>query len=111
MAFPVGISVKGSGRMFFDELVPLVPDSPRNVSFTVHPGLLWGIGHGFSAGTRLAFNANSSTIGFTGVLIKSWPIENNFFKSYFAETDFPVRFNRPQGAQVRTRSASPSISE
>src|SRR5258705_117607 len=41
MAFPVGISVKGSGRMFFDlELVPVVQDSPRNVSFTVHPGLL-----------------------------------------------------------------------
>src|SRR5262249_29136440 len=56
MAFPVGISVKGTGRMFFDlELVPLVQDSPRDVSFTVHPGLLWGIGHGFSAGGRLAF--------------------------------------------------------
>ena len=98
MAFPVGISVKGSGRLFFDlELVPLVQDSPRNVSLTAHPGLLWGIGHGFSAGGRLAFDANSSTIGFTGVLIKSWPIENSFFKSYFAETDFPVRFNRPHG--------------
>ena len=98
MAFPVGISVKGSGRMFFDlEFVPVVQDSPRDVSFTVHPGLLWGIGHGFSAGGRLAFAVNSSTVGFTPVLIKSWPIENSFFKTYFAETDFPVRFSRPHG--------------
>jgi hypothetical protein len=30
---------------------------------------------------------------------KSWPIrsENGFFKSYFAEADLPVRFNRPPG--------------
>ena len=61
MAFPVGISVKGSGRMFFDlELVPVVQDSPRDVSFTVHPGLLWGIGHGFAAGGRLAFDEGPS---------------------------------------------------
>src|SRR5262249_47230279 len=66
MAFPIGISIKGSGRMFFDlEFVPVVQDSPRNVSFIAHPGLLWGIGHGFSAGGRLAFDVNSSTIGFT----------------------------------------------
>jgi len=64
---------------------------------TVHPGPLWGLGHGFSAAGRLAFVASSSTFGFTGVLIKSWPIQNSFFKAYFVETDFPVRFDRPAG--------------
>jgi hypothetical protein len=98
IAVPVGISIKGPGRMLFDlELVPAIQDAPRDVSLTVHPGLLWGLGHGFSAGGRLAFVASSSTWGFTGVLIKSWPIHNSFFKAYFVETDFPVRFNNPPG--------------
>jgi hypothetical protein len=98
IAFPVGISVKGPGRVFFDlELVPLIQDSPRKVTLTVHPGLLTGVGHGVSLGGRLAFDVNSSTFGFTGVVIKAWPIHNSFFKSYFVEGDLPVRFNRPQG--------------
>jgi hypothetical protein len=95
---PVGITVKGSGKTAFDlELVPSVQDSPRQVSLTVHPGLLRSIGHTFTVGARLAFDVNSSQMGFTPLINKSFPIENNFFKAYFIEADLPVRFNRPAG--------------
>jgi hypothetical protein len=44
MGFPVGITVKGRGRMAFDmELVPSAQNDPRVVSLTVHPGLVWEI--------------------------------------------------------------------
>jgi len=82
--------------MAFDlELVPSVQNSPRKVSLTVHPGVVWGVGHGF--GMRAAFDINSSQLGFTPLLNKSWRFgdEKGFFKSYFVEADLPVRFNRP----------------
>jgi hypothetical protein len=100
IGFPVGITVKGSGRMAFDmELVPFIQNSPRLVTLTIHPGLVWGVGHGFGVGARAAFDVNSSEFGFTPLLNKSWPIrsEGGFFKTYFVEADLPVRFNRPTG--------------
>ena len=100
MGFPMGITVKGTGRMAFDlELVPGVQTTPRVVSLTVHPGLVWGIGHGFAVGGRAAFDVNSSQLGFTPLVNKSWPIrvESSFFKAYFVEAVLPVRFNRPVG--------------
>lgn len=100
IGFPVGITIKGRGRMAFDmELVSSIQNSPRTVTLTVHPGVVWGVGHGFGVGARAAFDVNSSQFGFTPLLNKSWPIgsENGFFKTYFAEADLPVRFNRPTG--------------
>jgi hypothetical protein len=99
---PVGISVKGPGSLMFDlEFEPAIQDSPRDVTLTISPGLLWAVGHGFSVGGRLSFVASSPTFGLTGVVIKSLPIENNFFKSYFVEGDLPLRFVRPQGGPER----------
>ena len=100
IGFPMGITVKGKGRMAFDlELVPSIQDTPRQVGLLVHPGLVWGIGHGFAVGARGAFDVNTAQFGFTPLVNKSWPIksENSFFKSYFAEAVLPVRFNRPTG--------------
>ena len=100
IGFPMGITVKGAGRMAFDlELVPAVKNTPRAVTLTVHPGVVWGIGHGFAVGGRAAFDVNSSQLGFTPLVNKSWPIrsEGSFFKVYFAEAVLPVRFNRPLG--------------
>jgi len=100
IGFPIGITVKGKGRFAFDfEFVPLIQDSPRKVSLTLHPGGVWSVGHGFAVGMRAAFDVNSSQFGFTPLLNKSWPIkdENGFFKAYFVEADLPVRFNRPPG--------------
>jgi hypothetical protein len=100
IGFPVGITIKGRGRMAFDmELVSSIQNKPRAVSLTVHPGVVWGVGRGFGVGGRAAFDINSSQFGFTPLVSKSWPIrsENSFFKSYFVEGDLPVRFNRPVG--------------
>jgi hypothetical protein len=100
IGFPVGITLKGRGRMAFDmELVSSIKNSPRAVTLTVHPGLVWGVGHHFGAGIRAAFDVNSTQFGFTPLVNKSWPTrsENGFFKCYFAEADLPVRFNRPTG--------------
>jgi hypothetical protein len=103
IGFPVGITVKGSGRTSFDfELVPSINTTrPRTTSLTIHPGLVWSLGHGFGAGIRAAFDVNNSSWGFTPLVNHSWPIENHgLFKAYFVEADLPVRFNRPVGGPM-----------
>jgi len=97
---PFGVTFKGKGPMALDfEFVPAVQDSPRKISLTVHPGVVYGIGHGFGVGIRAAFDVNTSQVGFTPLVNKSWAIkrEGSFFKAYFVEADLPVRFNRPPG--------------
>jgi hypothetical protein len=98
VGFPVGITVKGSGRLAFDlEFVPQINTTgTRQTTLTVHPGLIYGLGHGWAVGGRLAFNVNDPTWGFTPLVNKSWPIKNHgLFKAYFVEADLPVRFSRP----------------
>jgi hypothetical protein len=62
IGFPVGVTFKGSGRMAFGlELVPSINTAPPwQTTLTVHPGLVWNLGHGWGAGARLAFDVNSS---------------------------------------------------
>ena len=51
MSLPVGITVRGSGRLYFDlEFVPHIVDKPREITLTMNPGILWRLGHGWSAG-------------------------------------------------------------
>jgi hypothetical protein len=101
MGLPIAITVNGPGRMYFDlELVPVVVDKPREIQLVVNPGFLWQLGHGFAAGSRVGFLANSdqtktAQFGITPLIVKSWPIEHSFFKGYFVEGDFIFRFNRP----------------
>ena len=60
MSLPVGINVSGPGRMYFDlEFVTAVVDKPRQVNLTVNPGLLWRLGHGFAAGSRIGLDVNT----------------------------------------------------
>ncbi len=97
-SMPVAITVNGPGRLYFDlELVPQFVDQPRDVTFTLNPGFLWKLGHGWAAGCRIGFDINSSQFGPTPLVVKSWPIRHSFFKAYFAEADFIFRFNRPVG--------------
>ena len=102
VGFPVGITVKGSGRTAFDlELVPQINTTgTRITTLTVHPGLIYSLGHGWAAGGRLAFDVNDPSWGFTPLVNHSWPIKHNngLFKAYFVEADLPVRFSRPVGA-------------
>src|ERR1700719_4527266 len=101
IGFPVGITVKGSGRTAFDlELDPFINTTgTHTTTLTVAPGLLWSVGHGWTVGMRAAFDVNAASWGFTPLLNHSWPIkrEGSFFKSYFVEADLPVRFNRTVG--------------
>lgn len=104
IGFPAGVTVKGPGRLAFDmEFVPLVQNSPRSVTLTVHPGFVESVGHGFAVGARAAFVVNSAEVGFTPLVNKSWPIKKGgLFKAYFVEADLPVRFNRPPGGPDTT---------
>ena len=100
IGFPLGITVKGQGHLAYDmELVPAVQGHPRQTNLTVHPGLVYGVGHGVAVGMRAAFDINSSQFGFTPLVNKSWPFkdQSGFFKAYFVEGVLPVRFNRPTG--------------
>ena len=102
VGFPMGITVKGSGRTAFDlEFVPQYnATGQRLTTLTVHPGLIYSLGHGYAVGLRAAFVVDNPTVGFTPLVNKSWPIKHNnsLFKAYFVEADLPVRFNRPVGA-------------
>jgi len=103
MGVPVGVTVKGTGRLAVDfEFVPTVQDSPRLVTVRVDPGVLVKLGHGFTYGTRVAFDVPSSQFGFVPLINKSWPIksDNGFLKAYFVEADFPILFNRPPGQEA-----------
>jgi hypothetical protein len=93
IGFPMGISVKRSGsRMAFDlELVPLINDTnPTSVTLTVHPGLVWDLGHRLAGGVRAAFDINQASWGFTPLLAYGFPQANG--TTLFTELDLPVRF-------------------
>jgi hypothetical protein len=103
VGFPVGITVKGSGPLAFDlEFVPQYnATGPRLTTLTVHPGLIYGLGHNWAVGLRAAFVIDQPTVGFTPLLNKSFPIKHRnggLLKAYFVEADLPVRFNRPTNA-------------
>lgn len=105
IGFPMGITVKGPGKVAFDmEFVPAIQDTPRQVSLTFHPGLVYDLGHGIGVGMRAAFGVNSTQFGFTPLVNKSWPIgdKTGFFKAYFVEADLPVRFDQPTGLPSTT---------
>jgi hypothetical protein len=102
VGFPVGITVKGSGRTAFDlEFVPQYNSTgQRLTTLTIHPGLIYGLGHNWAVGLRAAFVVDQATVGFTPLVNKSFPIKNRhgLFKAYFVEADLPVRFSRPTDA-------------
>jgi hypothetical protein len=103
VGFPIGITVKGTDHLAFDfEFVPQYNSTgTRQTSLTVHPGLIYGLGHGWGAGLRAAFVVDQSTVGFTPLVNKSFPIKHRnggLLKAYFVEADLPVRFSRPVNA-------------
>jgi hypothetical protein len=103
IGFPLGVTFRRAGRMAYDlELVPAVQGTPRLTTLTVHPGLVWAVGHNFGVGIRAAFDVNSTQWGFTPLVNHSWPIKNSLFKAYFVEAVLPVRFNRPTNAPSTT---------
>jgi hypothetical protein len=92
IGFPMGITVRKSDKFAFDlELVPNIQNDPLNVTLTVHPGVVAGLGNGWGAGARMAFDVNQPSWGFT-------PILNHGLTSVgksatlFGELVVPVRF-------------------
>ena len=87
--------------MAFDfEFVPQYnATGTRQTTLTLHPGLIYGLGHGWAVGLRAAFVVDQATVGFTPLVNHRWPIKrkNILFKAYFVEADLPVRFSRPVG--------------
>jgi hypothetical protein len=101
VGFPMGITVKGTGHYAFDlEFIPQYNSTgQRQTTLTVHPGILYGFGRTWAVGLRAAFVVNQSTVGFTPLLHKNYPVKNGgLLKAYFWEADLPVRFNRPLNA-------------
>ena len=96
-AFPMGVTIKRDGsKLAFDfEFVPAIQDRPRKVNLTIHPGLIWDLGHNFAGGVRAAFDVNQTSWGFTPLLAHSWAISGHKNNKVFIEFDLPVRFARP----------------
>ena len=71
IVFPTGITVRKSDVFAFDlELAPVVQNNPRHIDLTLHPGVAWGIGNGFSVGGRVAFDIGRESWGFTPLFNK-----------------------------------------
>lgn len=97
VGFPMGITIKREGsKMAYDlEFVPAVQNDPRKVTLTVHPGLVWDLGHNFAGGIRAAFDVNQTSWGFTPLLAYGWAIKGHKNNKIFLEFDLPVRFAKP----------------
>jgi len=93
VGFPMGITVKTSDRYAFDlEVVPVLDpqdNGPIGVPLTIHPGVLRGLGNGWTAGLRMAFDIGGASWGFTPLLNKGFPMGGY---SYFVELVVPIRF-------------------
>ena len=92
IGFPMGITVRKSDTFAFDlELVPAVQNSPLHIDLTVHPGVVWGVGNGWGAGARLAFDVNRASWGFTPILNHGL-LKVGGDATIFGELVLPVRF-------------------
>ena len=92
IGFPVGITVRKSETFAFDlELVPGVQNKPLHVGLTVHPGVVCGVGGGWGAGARLAFDVNEASWGFTPILNHGL-LKVGSDSTLFGELVLPIRF-------------------
>ena len=100
IGFPMGITVRKNDRIAFDlELVPVIQDSPQEVSLTVHPGVLFSLPRSFTVGVRMAFDIDGDAWGFTPLVARGFPLKNRS-ATYFIELDFPIRRLRSDDTSV-----------
>jgi hypothetical protein len=103
IGFPMGITIKTSATVAFDlEIVPVLDPnkgSPINVPLTIHPGILKGLGNGWTVGGRMAFDINGASWGFTPLLNKGFPVGN---LTYFVEAVVPIRFQDDAAGDTHT---------
>lgn len=93
--FPFGIGVKppGSPVVLDFEFVPEVHPSDRSVTLLVHPGVIKPLPKHWAVGLRAAFEVNQSSLGFTPLVNKNFPVPN-YKVRWFVEGDLPVRFSQ-----------------
>jgi hypothetical protein len=92
VGFPMGITVRKSDQFAFDlELVPAIQNDPLHVDLTVHPGIVGGVGGGWGAGVRMAFDVGGASWGFTPILNHGLLKVGND-ATLFGEFVLPIRF-------------------
>lgn len=90
VGFPVGINFPLSDKARFDaEFVPFHDEGKFN-NLLIHPGVLLGLGNGYTFGTRLAYETGPDTYGFTPLLNKGFDLSDR--SKFFVELVLPVRF-------------------
>ncbi len=91
IGFPMGVTIRKTDTFAFDlELVPVLDfndKGPIGVPLTIHPGVLKGLGHRWTAGLRMAFDVDGASWGFTPLLNKGLGS-----RGYFVELVAPIRF-------------------
>ena len=101
VGFPVGVNIWKTARLGYSlEIVPFVRaeggvSRVNNVLF--HPGLLLGLGKGYTLASRLAFET-SGRYGFTPVLNKTFRPPGPV--GYFLAMPLPARFGNDRAASL-----------
>ena len=102
IGFPMGITVRRSEEFAFDlELVPAVQNEPLHVGLTIHPGVVAGLGNGWGAGVRVAFDVDQASWGFTPILNHGL-LKVGSGATMFAELVLPVRFQESGGKNFKS---------
>ncbi len=102
VGFPLGVNIWKTAKIGYSrEVVPFIRaengvSKLSNVLF--HPGLLLGLGNGYTLASRLAFET-SGRYGFTPVLNKTFRRPGPV--SYFVAVPLPVRFGNSGGLPSR----------
>ena len=98
LGFPMGITVKKPGPLAFDlELVPTIND--HDVNLTVHPGVLYALGDGWTAGLRMGFDIGQNSWGPTPLINKKL-FDLTEHSHLFIELPVPIRITKDQGTTV-----------
>ena len=101
VGLPTGINLWKSDRIGFSaEFVPIIratTGTSRVVNFLFHPGVLVGLGHGYTFVGRAAFET-AGRYGFTPVLNKV--VKRNNASTYFVAIPVPFRFGNDRPASV-----------
>ena len=95
IGFPMGITVKKEGPFAFDlEFVPSIQDRNEvSGNVTIHPGVLYDLGDGWTAGLRMAFVVPNNDWGFTPLINKKL-CDLTEHSHLFAEMPLPIRINQ-----------------
>ncbi len=101
VGFPTGLNLWKSTKIGFSvEIVPTIrveKGVSKMSNLLFHPGILLGLGKGFTFAGRAAFET-AGRYGFTPVLNKAFKRNNN--SNYFIALPIPVRFGNERPASV-----------